>query len=86
MGAAGDVFWGVDQPVRGQKQGNPIPGTCTFQQRKEADSIFGCTFQNGLDNSAQSLDRINTEKRETLGVQQKWMPYQNARDMANARK
>ena len=50
----------------GQKQGKAIPGAAIWQPRVEADGIFACTFNNGLDSAGVSQHRIDEEKADTL--------------------
>lgn len=72
---AAEIFHGIDVPVKGQSQGKPIPGTCTFRPRVEADNIFAQTYGASLECSQVSNERIMIEKSETLKGAQKWMAY-----------
>ena len=73
--AAAQIFHGVEAPVKGQSQGKPIPGTCTFRPRVEADNIFAQTYGASLECSQLSNERIAVEKSETLRGAQNWMAY-----------
>ena len=78
---ASKIFFGQEEPVRGQKQGKPIPGTCTFRARVEADNIFAQTYGASLECSGASGQRINQEKSETLRGAQQWMAYDQVRQV-----
>jgi hypothetical protein len=41
---AARAFFGYDEPKKGQSLGNPIPGYSGFNQRVEADNVFGMTY------------------------------------------
>ena len=75
---AAQIFFGQDEVVKGQSQGRPIPGTCTFRPRVEADNIFAQTYGSSLDCSSSSAHRINNEKSETLRGAQQWLAYDQA--------
>ena len=82
---AASIFHGVEARVQGQKQGKPIPGTCTFRSRVEADNIFAQTYGASLDCSDVSNNRINNEKSETLRGAQQWLAYEQARQVRQQR-
>ena len=78
---AAQIFFGQEDPVKGQQQGKPIPGTCTFRPRVEADNIFAQTYGASLECSGSSAQRINNEKSETLKGAQQWLAYDQARQV-----
>ena len=77
------IFWGDEDKVKGRQTQPAIPGASVYQPRVAADGIFGSTFANSMKNAHESQNRIDSEKRETLQVSQKWMPYDQARARAN---
>lgn len=80
MDDATKVFYGVQEKPQGLKLGAPIPGYSGHNRRFEADNIFGSTFQASRVNAAESNQRIDFEKGETLKTTCKFMPsYEQAR-------
>lgn len=73
---ASNAFFGIDQVAK-EKQvpqmGDPIPGYSGVNRRVEADNVFGMTYGEARKMAAESLNRIEKEKSETLMETSKWV-------------
>ncbi len=60
------MFYGVSEEIKGLQLGTPIPGYSGTMRRIEADNVFGMTYAEACKRANDSLNRIKTEKGETL--------------------